>query len=787
MTEDCIEYYILAENSQGVRRIYPANGTEVLCESPLRVEVSSEEACPSAERNGAIRVCVQGSRPPYKVTIGGTTQVITSCGVFNNLPAGTWNVYVSQNSCCAPVRTALATVKGCNLDSCMAITGVAVNDGCMPQCAALNCTGSIDLTVTRGKAPFTFSWSDGADTEDIKNLCPGTYTVTAKDARGCRVNQTFTIAPKMQGSLSKTEPTCGNNGSITATVTGGTPPYQYALQEDNNYLDTPTFRGLTAGEYKVFVKDAAGCLGMYKITLNAYNPLRAILKADSVGCYGASTGSITSIVTGGAAPYSYSWSNNATEAHLLNIPAGAYTLNVTDANGCQVAQSITVHQNPELKAEFVVENGCIRALPRGGYPAYFMEIDNNGFSSSLEACNLAAGTYLVTVKDKKCCSYRAHVTVVAPARICPAPTAITVSEITANGAHVAWSRLQDVDSYEVSYRPVGGNDWINAGSVNGTNSLALTGLNPSTRYEVRVRSFCDKGLTSSWVSSGFSTPQPAPTCGVVEGLRTSANATTALLIWNTVANAVSYEVSFRLSGATTWSVAGNSTQPNYSLTGLLPGRVYEISVRAICQDRSMGEPARGVVTMPSSPSAASCDTVRNFRILQVGPTAANISYTRVPGALNHVAEICKVGTSDCIIQNVHATNTLDNLSPGTNYTIRIRAVFSVNGQLTFCNYNQSRNFRTASARLASENAGISTITAYPNPTSGIVQVQLQANQAANLQLSLINAQGQIVLQQTAAVNEGENELRLDLSSLPAGIYMLKENNQTFSTLRIIKR
>jgi hypothetical protein len=787
MTEDCIEYYIIAENSQGIRRIYPANGTELLCESPLRVQISSEEACPKTERNGTVRVCVEGSRPPYKVTIGGVTQVITSCGVFNNLPAGAWNVYVSQNSCCAPVRSAIATVGGCNLDSCMAITSAVVNDGCRPQCAALNCTGSIDLTVTRGKAPFTFSWSNGADTEDLSNLCPGVYTVNAKDSRGCRVSQTFTIAPKMQGSLTKREPTCDNNGSITASITGGTPPYQYALQTEDRYTDSSTFNGLESGEYTIFVRDAAGCRAMYKITLNAYNPLRILLKADSVKCYGGSTGSITSIVTGGNAPYRYSWSNNATEAHLVNIPAGVYTLHVTDASGCQVSQSVTVYENPELRAEFVVENGCIRALPRGGSPAYLMQIDSNGFVRSLEACNLAPGAYLVTIKDSKCCLYRQHVTVTAPARVCQAPAPPTVNEISAHSALVSWSLVTGIEKYEVSYRPIGGTNWIEAGTVNGTNRLTLTGLTPATRYEVRVRSVCDSDLTSSWARTGFSTSLAASTCGAVEGLRITASGTTALLIWNAVSNAVSYEVSFRLSGATTWSLAGNTAQPQYSLTGLQPGRVYEISVRAMCQDRSMGEPARGVVTIPTSPNIASCDTISNFRILQVGSSAASINFTRVAGALNHVAEICEWGTSECIIQNVHTTNTITGLSPGKVYTIRIRAVFSINGQLVFCDYNIPRSFRTANARLVSENVGMAAITAYPNPTSGILQVELQANQAANLLLSLVNLQGQIVWERSVWVNEGNNELELEISNLPAGIYTLKEASGAFSALRIIKR
>ncbi|MCS6903870.1 MAG: fibronectin type III domain-containing protein [Bacteroidia bacterium] len=788
MTEDCIEYFIIAQNSQGIRRIYPANGTEVLCETPIQVQLSSEEACPGTAQNGSVQVCVRGTRPPYKVTIGGTTQIISSCGVFNNLPAGTWNVYVSQNSCCAPVRTNLITVKGCNLDSCMVIKGDVVNDGCRPQCAALNCTGSIDITVIRGKAPFTFTWSHGADTEDIQNLCPGTYTVIAKDSRGCFTRQTFTIAPKMQGSLTKTEPTCGNNGSITVSVIGGTPPYQYALGSQNNFVSTSTFTGLGAGEYTVFVKDAAGCIAMLKITLNAFNPIRVLLRADSIECYGASTGNVISIVTGGTPPYTYHWSNGSNTPHLLNVAAGTYSLNVIDINGCQASQTVTVHQNLELKAEFLIDNnGCIRAIPRGGVPPYRMEVLGGGGvqNSPLEVCNLAAGTYTVIIRDSKCCTYRQLVTVSSPARTCSAPKEVIVSEITANSARISWNQQDDATSYEVSYRPVGGNDWILAGTVS-TTSTTLNGLNPSTRYEVRVRSICDK-INSTYTSAGFSTPQPTPTCRAVEGLRSSTSGTSALLTWNAVSNAISYEVSFRLQGATTWNVAGVVTQTNYTLNNLQPGRVYEVSVRAMCTDRSMGQPAFGEIVISSAPSISGCDTIKNFRILQVGSNAININYTRVPGAVNHVAEICEVGTSECIVVNVHTTNTIGGLTAGKNYTIRIRAVISINGQMVFCPYNTAQTFRTNNARIQNGFVAAPTITAYPNPTVGNLQVRIESPAVLNLQLCLINFQGQVVLDQSLTLEEGSNEIDLDLSHLVPGIYTLTERYGKLSALRIVKQ
>ena len=53
--------------------------------------------------------------------------------------------------------------------------------------------GSIDLTVAGGVGPYTYSWSNGATTQDISGLGLGPYYVTVTDANGCIATDSWFI------------------------------------------------------------------------------------------------------------------------------------------------------------------------------------------------------------------------------------------------------------------------------------------------------------------------------------------------------------------------------------------------------------------------------------------------------------------------------------------------------------------------------------------------------------------------------------------------------------------
>jgi gliding motility-associated-like protein len=113
-------------------------------------------------------------------------------------------------------------------------------------------TGSIDLMIASGAAPFTFLWSNEATTEDITDLVAGTYTVDITDANGCVTTVSATVS-QPDAPLSVT--ISAENGIATAVTTGGSPPYTYLW---SNGATTESIT-IPDGTYSVRVTDANGC------------------------------------------------------------------------------------------------------------------------------------------------------------------------------------------------------------------------------------------------------------------------------------------------------------------------------------------------------------------------------------------------------------------------------------------------------------------------------------------------------------------------------------------------
>ena len=137
------------------------------------------------------------------------------------------------------------------------------------------------------------------------------------------------------------------------TASGGTSPYSYLWSSGGT---NATANNLSAGFNVVNITDAHGCIIPNTISITTPSEVISVISQNGVNCFGESNGSATVSVSGGTPGYSYSWSSGGTNATESGLIAGSYTCTITDANGCQNTENITVTQ-PTPLASGISQNG----------------------------------------------------------------------------------------------------------------------------------------------------------------------------------------------------------------------------------------------------------------------------------------------------------------------------------------------------------------------------------------------------------------------------------------------
>lgn len=164
--------------------------------------------------------------------------------------------------------------------------------------------------------------------------------------------------------FTSTDPTSCSvaNGSIKVSATGGSEPYQFAL-DAQSYGATFSFTGLGAGTYLLKVKDKNGCENSASITLNSSDSdLAATLEVTDSGCK-TSNGAVIINATGGMAPYSYRLNNGSASSTnaFFGLVTGSYAVKVTDNTGCSVTQTVQVTSGMKFSATVkkIIDTNCV--------------------------------------------------------------------------------------------------------------------------------------------------------------------------------------------------------------------------------------------------------------------------------------------------------------------------------------------------------------------------------------------------------------------------------------------
>jgi len=431
---------------------------------------------------------------------------------MNNVTAGNYNVTVTDQNNCQVISTVTLTQP-----NQIAISSVNQNVTCFG-----GSNGNINATVAGGVIPYTYLWSNSATTQDLSNITSGTYNLTLTDNNGCSSPFTTTITqPNAPLNLTQTHSNVScfglSNGSIDLTVTGGTSPYTYAWNSGQNTQD---IFGLPAGIYSVLVTDNNGCTGTINVTITQpLAPLANTAIVTSAACFGQSSGSINLTVTGGTAPYIYSWNNGSFTEDLLNVNSGNYTVTINDANGCtssgtysmgQPALPLAISETHQDILCFGTATGSINITASGGTAPFTYAWSNA--STSEDQLNLPSGTYTVTVTDNNGCTANTTVTLsqlFAPLSLTQVHTNVACFQgnngsidltVTGGAPNYAYSWTGGFNTQDVGQLTAGTYTVIVTDLYNCTSTLTVTLTQPSTAIvltETHQDNSCASGTTGS--------------------------------------------------------------------------------------------------------------------------------------------------------------------------------------------------------------------------------------------------------------------------------------------------
>jgi hypothetical protein len=647
--------------------------------------------------------------------------------------------------------------------------------------------GTASVSGSGGTPSYTYHWSTGASSSSVSNLAVGTYTVTITDAAGCTTSASKTITQPNTLAVTTTaaNATCGRaNGGVTSNVTGGTSSYTYHW---NTGSSASSLSNISAGTYNVTVTDRNNCTTTASAVVSSTGSFTASTSATDILCYGNSTGSASVTTSGAISPITYSWSNGGNTANISNVAAGTYTVTVVDHSGCSVTASETVTQPAALNITLTPVNascgslnGSISASISGGTSGYTYSWSDGSNTPSIH--NLSPGTYKITVTDSHNCSATAAVIVGNSTTL---NATATTTEIVCNGEANGSISVNATGIAPITYH------WSNGGNTASVSNLS------AGNYNVTVT---DAGGCSTTLSETIT--QPA----VLHLSLTSVDAGCDQSTGSATANASGGNSGYNY----VWSNGGNTATINSIDAG-----TYHITVTDVHGCSTTGSVlvgTTGSLTVSVATTNVSCNGGANgIATVTPGSGIGPYAYQWSTGATTHAISNLVAGSYKVTVTDSHSCSAVDDVvvtqpnvmqatAAGNNATngqnngaATVTTVVNAAAPCTYA-WNNGGNSQTITGLAAgtydvtvtdrngctaTASATVEMVTAinqvsgaisfniFPNPTSGLVSIQLsQLN--GETTLTLENVLGQTLVTQTIT----NIQTKLDLSAFADGVYII---------------
>ncbi len=411
-------------------QVIDANGCDVIFShdvfKPNEIELTLNTTPSECQQCiGSASVSIIGGVPGYSIEwVDPAGNIVSTADTAANLCAGLYVINVTDANGCT-VSQAVPIIDP-DAEDVFAVNGIT-------SCPGI-CDGTAAINFTCSDPPCTIAWSDPAGTDlgifvdTVTGLCDGAYFAVVTNASGCvAIEQVNVVDPSsLVATVSTNAESCPFvcDASASIAVSGGDPPFIFTWDPaPGSGQGSNIVSGLCAGDYTVQILDAAGCITELPVSIGAPDPIVTDPLITGVSCAGDCNGSIAPQVSGGEAPYAYSWSPPlpaGPDGEVTGLCAGTYALTVLDANGCSIQEVFTIDpiQTLQLSASVTAStcpdcDGTAAVIVSGGSAPFNIEWSqqNTVVGTGESLTGLCGGLYVVLVTDTNGCSAQLNVIV----------------------------------------------------------------------------------------------------------------------------------------------------------------------------------------------------------------------------------------------------------------------------------------------------------------------------------------------------------------------------------------
>ncbi|MCA1761381.1 MAG: gliding motility-associated C-terminal domain-containing protein [Flavobacteriales bacterium] len=455
------EYTIVITDDNGCSQQLTVELTRVT----FNLSASLQNISCFGETDGAISLTPSSGTPPFDYAWSGPNGFSDTGSSISNLEEGNYQVTVTDDAGCV-----LTTQYAISEPDTISFEALITDESC-PGVG----DGSISLTMLGGTPGFTVAWTgpDGYSEVGltIADLNPGDYTATATDINGCVGDTTLTVGVGSDFDIdfTATAPLCADSASglveVILTPTAGNPePFSFEWSGSDGFTSThQDIQDLAEGTYVLIVTDNNGCSKTDSVSIVDPDPLVISTTVQNANCAQAD-GEASASVTGGTAVYTFTWTNESGDtlsdtSDLLNVESGIYTITVSDENGCEVSELVSISdQNGSINGTLVNPtcsggvDGEISIEVVDGEPPYtYSWTDGSGeISTAQNLDGVGAGVYAVLVEDDNGCIYSGNFELIDPLEILGNPSVTPVSCAGDDGA-IALNIENGTPPYSVSW------------------------------------------------------------------------------------------------------------------------------------------------------------------------------------------------------------------------------------------------------------------------------------------------------------------------------------------------